>query len=64
MCSLPGVAVEDLVYIVNNAPLTNAVGVVVDGVLVLFAVDPPTENIRCTTATNSPSVQVSITVVG
>ena len=51
-------------YIVNNAPLTSAVGVVVDGVLVLFELDPPTEIVRCTTATNTPSVQVSIIVVG
>ena len=64
MCSLPGVPVDDLVYIVNNAPLTSAVGVVVDGVLVLFELDPPTETVRCTTDTNTPFVQVTITVVG
>ena len=64
MCSLPGIAVDDLVYIVNNGPLSSSDGVVVDGVLVLFELDPPTETVRCTTATNTPSVQVSITVVG
>ena len=64
MCGLPGVAVDDLVYIVTNATLTSGVGVVVDGVLVLFTLDLPTETVQCTTGTNTPSLQVSITVVG
>ena len=58
------VPIDNIVYAINNVVLDPNDGVIVDGVLVLFELNPPTETVRCTNNINSQVLQVSITVIG